>query len=388
MIADRMFRQIVLMGPKVLNPLEKWDAAQGGSRGGGSLIGREWLWVLAIIVGVVLLVTIIRGIIVSVRARRREQWGTFCKHANQFGLSAEERNLLYNVAAQAALKDRNSVFTSGADFDRGVAIVEANQDSDAVIDPAAPRACASCAFVQSLREKLHFDIPAVEDKPTSVKLGNVTLGKVVNILRQRSPETFDATIAGKTQEGELLVKPAVALEVHPGESWTVRYPESQVLWEFTAYVVSSAAGEVRLKPAGALRWMNRRQFARAATRRAAQVARFPFRRTDDAPMVPEFVPGEVIEIAAMGLMLKAPLTVETDERVLVVVELEPGNIIETAGVVRRVDEPDAEMSVFAVELSGLTTDEIADLARETNIAAHQMHRDGPETAPAPVRSEA
>ena len=105
-------------------------------------------------------------------------------------------------------------------------------------------------------------------------------------------------------------------------------------------------------------------------------------------MVPEFVPGEVIEIAAMGLMLKAPLTVETDERVLVVVELEPGNIIETAGVVRRVDEPDAEMSVFAVELSGLTTDEIADLARETNIAAHQMHRDGPETAPAPVRSEA
>ena len=386
MIADRVFRQIVLMGPKVLNPLEKWEGARGG-RGGGISIGREWMWVLVIVVAVVVLAAIIRGIIVSARTRRRQQWSTFCKQANRYGLSAEERNLLYNVAAQATLKDRNSIFASAADFDRGVAIVESNQASDAAIDPAQPRACASCAFVQSLREKLHFDTPAVKDKPTSVKLGNVTPGKVVSILRQRSPETFDATIKGKTPKGELIVKPAIALEPHPGESWTVRYPESQVLWEFTAYVTGSAAGEVQLKPTGALRWLNRRQFARAATRRAGQVARFPFRRTDDAPMIPEFVPGEVIEIAAMGLMLKAPLTVTTNERVLVVVELESGNIIETAGVVRRVDEPQGQMSVFAVELTGLTTDEVADLARETNIAAQRTQRDGFETL-APVRSEA
>ncbi len=358
--------EVGLLLVRGINPLERWRGARSGLRVASSGI---WLWVILILVGALILVGLIWAIFALIGIRRKEERDMFNRHADQLGLSEEERTLLHNIAIHAGLRRLDTILVSEPLFERGLAAIgQAQSTGDLTARPQA-RMCASCTHLFALREKLGFQTPVREDQSTSVKLGEIPQGARLDISRQRSPENFQATCAGQTTNGELLVKPELEVKCPPGESWVVRYPKGGVLWEFDVWVVSSQEGKVVLKPRGSLRWINRRRFARIPTRRHAQVARFPFQHKEEALETPEFVPAVVVEIAGVGLLLKAPLDVAKDERVLVVVQLRPDKVIEGTGVVRRVDAQNGDGCLFAVELVGLTTSEVENLSKETHLAA-------------------
>jgi len=349
------------------NPLERWSAAQDGATDPG---GYGWVWLLVIVFGLVVLAMAGWALAIRIDSRRKDRWQVFNRRADEVGLSEEERNLLYNIATRAGTDRLSTIFTSLSAFNRGVAAIAASEAPPGLFARPRVRMCGSCALVYSLREKLGFQMPVAHSAPTSVSLGRVQEGAILSVLRQRSPESFEVSCAGHNDRGELLVEPEMTIDYHPGESWVIRHPEGGVLWEFNAWVIRNVEGKVALKPTGSLRWLNRRRFVRTQTRKVAYVARFPFRRKGEAGETPEFVKARLLEVAGTGLKVQAPIEVGTGDRVLIVVEMRTENAIEALGVVRHFERHDDGSSIFGVELTGLTTLEVADLARETNTALH------------------
>lgn len=350
---------------KGANPLDRWDAARIPINEAG---GITWAWAIAVVAGLAALVTALWWALRWIDNRRERRLREFEEQSDRFGLSPEERNLLRNIAARAGVKAADRIFSSAMAFDRGMSTVETNAARTASPARSPARICGSCSHVLSLREKLGFDLPPDPARTTSVVTGKIRPGTMLRVLRQSSPEDFNAVSRESADTGELLIEPELAVEPHPGESWTLRYAEGGILWEFSAWVVRNLQGAVALRPSGAMRWINRRRFVRTAIHRPAHVARFPFHRNGLHAARPQFVTAELTEIAGPGLKLRAPLEVSEGEKLLVVAELRPGEAIEGVAVVRHADAPGAGECAFAVELMGLTTSELADLTRETNIA--------------------
>lgn len=343
---------------------ERLDAAtKGVSAKPGDM---TWLWLLLIVVIVVVLIVSVWALYNQVVGRRRRAWQAFIQHADQLGLSDEERTLLHNIAGRASLDQIDLIFTSPDSFNAGLATL--TTDNSVGLGQSL-RMCGTCAYLQTLREKLGFQAPIETGKVSAVNLGKVPDGTVLTVMRQRSPENFQAAVASSDPAtGELIVQPENNIAGHVGDSWLIRFPEGGILWEFNAWVVRTQDAQAVLKPSGGLRWINRRKFIRTSTNRPAHVAAFPFDLEDQA-QVPQFVAGTLLEIAGPGLLLRAPIDVSAGERVLVVVELHRNKRIEGMGMVRRaaVDSEDGETTI-AVELINLTTTEVAQLARETNQA--------------------
>jgi len=266
-------------------------------------------------------------------------------------------------------------------FNRGV---ESLLESASLADTLASgtSASAGCSFLVSLREKLGFEVLPGQARPTSVDLGPMKPGTQIAIQRQRSPERFNAVVrATRTDPAEIAVRPAgQEIRSRPGESWIVHFPQGGILWEFNSWVVHHAGGDIVIRPVGEVRWINRRRFPRVPTDKPAWGAAFPFHNEDGTPAeVPQFVSGRLVELAGPGMQLRAPLDVEVGNRVLVVVQLEHDKTVESAAVVRRiVDEEDGEPDkLLALELTGLTTGQVAELSRQTNLTAKRVGGDNP-----------
>jgi hypothetical protein len=347
---------------------QRLQSARSSFRHGG---GNPWFWPL---IGLIILagtVCTLAGISLWKESRRKKKWQAFTRKANKFGLSQGERGLLYEVAKLTKVDPPVDIFSSQDHFEEGAKSIETYVPSG----KSHPDVCGACGFIHTVREKLGFDTPIPDDKPTSVNLGKIHPGSVLTVIRQTAPDRFEVTACGHTEEGELLVQPEPPLECHPGQSWVVRYPDGGNLWEFDGWVSKNLHGVIAVKPAGALRLINRRRFARTPARKRAHVARFPFtRKPEELPELPEFVAADVAEIGGPGLRLKAPILVSMGEVMLVVTELQRGEVVEAVGVVRRVDHQDPEGSDFAVELVGLTSSDVSELVKQTNAAAVKLEK--------------
>jgi hypothetical protein len=363
-----------------LSASERFKAAQTGlterSGSGG------WFWLLLAMVAFLALVGSLWGLWAHVVGRRKRAWEAFVHHSQQLGLSDEEQNLLHSIAIGAQLPQVDLIFTSAAAFNQGVSALGTDNSADSFGN--FTRLCSTCTYIQTLREKLGFHAPAQTGKPSAVNLGKVADGTILTIMRQRGPESFQAAVVTSSPSaGELLLQPEGNVVGHVGESWLIRFPEGGILWEFNGWVIRTEAGKVTVKPSGTLRWINRRKFVRTPTNKRAFVATFPFDRSDDLGTTPEFVPASLLEIAGPGLLLRAPVSTVVGERVLVVVELHRRKTIEGMALVRRVsmDETDGE-STIAIELVNLSTSEVAELAKETNMVHSMPDEPEPELAAA------
>ncbi len=327
------------------------------------------LWgMLIIALAVIVAVAVAYG-----RVRLKRIRTTFHRHAGRRGLSDEETNLLARIAGCSGLKDHESVFTSEAAFDRGLAKLTSGSDRTAAgFGRIGSGVCSSCTFLVSLKEKLGFQIGPEPTKPTSVKLGRIDPGTRLSVFRQRSPNSFHVTVAEtKSDLSEVIVFPETDVGIHAGETWVVRYPHGGILWEFGAWVVKSQEKRVAVRPTGDVRWVNRRRFLRIRTRRPAYIACFPFHKVDQEMETPEFVSAVLTEIGGPGLKFEISQEVELGERVLVILELQGNGVLEGAGIVRYRTTDDSGAMTVAVELIGLTTSEIAALVKETNLVAYR-----------------
>jgi hypothetical protein len=349
------------------NPVDRLSSAQRRLTANAS--GGSWLWVVLIFLAGVLSLTTVWLFFTWFEGRRRQQWNAFIARAEGAGLSREECNLLFNIARKSSLRDPQQIFVSEAQFNTGLAKLE-----NALTENAKGQTpiCGSCAFVHSLREKLGFQTIVNPGRATGIGLGKIPQAAILSVFRQRSPESFTVAAVEQTRGGELVVEPEMQIDCHPGESWVVRYPEGGVLWEFTAFVTQTEPGNVTLRPTGELRWINRRRFVRTPTRKPAKIASFPFQRPGGQTEPPQFVAAELVEIAGPGMLLQAPLELESGDRVLVVIQLGDDRLVESVARVRHVRGEAKKGKTIAVELMGLTSSDIAELAHETNTAAHEM----------------
>jgi len=125
--------------------------------------------------------------------------------------------------------------------------------------------------------------------------------------------------------------------------------------------------QVLVRPMSEARQADRRRFVRVPVKRAAQVAAFPFSTADAPAEAPKFIAARMVELAGPGVVLQTELAADVNDRVLVVLEMADKRV-EGVGVVRREGRGEPG-STMAIELIGLNTAQVAQLARETNIFA-------------------
>ena len=335
----------------------------GGSKGGPSSL---WLVLLLGALGIAGLLTVFAWW--QTREQRKERWRRFRERADRVGLGDDERTLLQNIAIGAAAGDPDVIFSSRETFERGLAAL------DQETAPGKPRAglCRSCRYHQSLQRKLGF--AATPAKGEAVHLGPLRVDATVTVLRQATAEEFEAAVTGAEDAGgqlTLTLESAQDQQCEPGEAWVVRYPEESILWEFDTVVLRSVGAQrFFLRPISDAHRVERRRFVRVPVDRTARVAPFPYETDQAVASPPQFVPARLVQMAGPGVLLKADVDANVDDRVLVVLELND-KCVEGVGVVRREKDPQSDDPTVAVELLGLNTAQVADLARETNLSAIQ-----------------
>jgi len=351
------------------NPEQRLLWVRGSFKGGGS---NPWLWPLIGLIALAGTVCILAGLSLWKETRRKRKWEAFSREAERFGLSEGERGVLYEIAKLTKVDPPVNIFSSQDRFEEGIKNIETYAPSE----KSHPDVRSACGLIHTVREKLGFEPRIPADKPTSVNLGEIRPGSILVVLRRTAPERLQGIACGHTEEGELLVQPETTIESYPGESWVVRYSDGGNLWEFDGWVTKNLHGLIAVRPAGELRLINLRRFPRIPTSRRAHVAKFPFiRNPEELPELPEFAPAKLTEIGGPGLRLTAPIPVSIGETILVVAELQDGEIVEAVGVVRRADWQDSGESDFAVELMGLTSSDVSELVKHTNATAIRNEHD-------------
>jgi len=341
-------------------------------------------WAAAAIILLVVAAAIFLAAILVHRFRDAKRRRQFQKRAGEAGMNAEEQKLLGHLANLAGLRQTDAVLDAPDAFDRGAEVL---LQSERVSAMDADLQARTRALVNTLREKLGFARQESLD-PThgAVWLGKIPMGTSVEVVRPSSPEPFQAVLAGEEAVAEQIVlEPAVAMRCEGNESWTLRYAEGGLLWEFDARVVRQEdTGRVVMLPGGKVRCINRRKFIRTPVRISAFVAPFPFLRDQDADGPPRFLPATVVEIAGPGLRIQAPLEVGMGERMLVGLKMPDRKVMQALGITRRPTIPnDQGIPEIVVELIGLLASEVSELVRVTNAAVHASRgRRGPELAAA------
>jgi hypothetical protein len=346
-----------------LNPVEKWQSARGPFAGPGG--GSTWILVGLVVLGILGAAAL--TLVVYAHLQQRSQHREFRAHAEKVGLSGEETRLLRSLAKTSGVKRPAAVFTMADAFERGASTM---LDSDRLAAMPDQRRQEVGALLGRMREKLGFqDIPG-RDGGTSISFGKIPEGTTVAVLRKHLQQYFDATVVASTPTGTgLEITPQEPVRCEPGETWEIRYDDGGLLWESNAAVVKQVEDRVALKPIGTARSISRRRFPRTSTTKSASVALFPFLDDTADAEPPVFTPATLVEIAGPGLRLEAPVSVEAGDRILVRVKSTTDRILQGLAVVRRVTTGADGVTNLAAEMIGLTTSEVAQLVRETNLSS-------------------
>ena len=392
-----------------LTPAEKWQAIR---RLGDSFVGEPAFVFVCITALLVLTVTLI---LVSYKQKQRNLRAAnelFTAYADRRGLSRRERHILREIATKAKLKRNESIFTLADAFSRGAAKVT----DEILASYGARRSKRLSAELAVLREKLGFERRVSDSSGSAIKSNKpcsrqIPVGKKIQIKTNGDSRTdvIEATII-KNDEIELAVKLNTPLEAESGDLCCVHYYFGSSIWEFDSSVLSCHGGILILTHSYDVRFINRRRFLRVPVHKPAFIASFPFARTfslngnnaewDDhgstngSPVPwgpPEFVPGQVTELAGPGLRIEAPLKVDVGDRVVVILKMSAestsrgqgdsaqsvltknsdrasSRVVEDVGEVRHVKATKNGFSI-AVELTGLSDSNVNELVRETNSAS-------------------
>jgi hypothetical protein len=203
----------------------------------------------------------------------------------------------------------------------------------------------------------------------------------------------------------------------------VHYYFGASVWEFDTSVVSYDGDILILNHSDSVRFINRRRFLRVPVNMPAFIAPFPFEMTtarsdsrseEQKPQPsssdvsrsvwgpPEFVSAIVTELAGPGLRVETALEVNVGDRVLMVFRLdaegdsdshrqESGGaatlrVVQDIGEVRHVKGIEKGLSV-AVELVGLSDQDVDELVRATNAASLKAGASGSDTPAAAVNAD-
>lgn len=353
----------VLLG--ALTPVQRWQAMRDFDHHSNAMPDRRFtlIGVAAILVLVILLCCI------NYRQRRRESKGVspvFNSFARRNGLSAEEKNLALLLADIGEFKQPEMVLVSTAAFDKGAMAFLAQKS-----DGSEQRELA--IKLRLLRSKLGFTAQETASQSSATHNGQVSsrqipVGKILQVTRRKTSVAVRMeTCLLRTDDLAFTVELAEILKIVPGEVWNLQYNFGQSVWEFDARLLKADGRELTFGHSDDVRFIGRRRFLRVEVHKEAYIARFGFVGGEKIE-VPQFVHGDLREIAGPGLLIEAPLAVKVGERVLVVVQAADDTVVQEIGEVRH-SRPAEKGYAIAVELIGVKEAYVDELVRLTNAAA-------------------
>lgn len=346
---------------------ERWAAARHAQDWYyGPLI--NWtVWVPAV-VGITLTLAAIS--IYRTRAAHKAMLKAFGKAADRFELTPDERVVLEHVARLAKLKHFRNIFAMEVAFERGVSLLSQSRAVEEMPEEAVRR---MTTVIESLRTKLGMEFTPYDDNDAE-QVVYLAQGDDVTFVHHGNASTVEATVTA-VRERSVTLQFADEVPLRVGQACVIHRVRDGQQWEYNVSVTETGEGFVVVRLIGKPRKRNLRRFVRVPTRRSAYAAAFPFISLDASDAVPQFVSGALTEIGGPGLRLDVPLTAETGDRVLVVLEMGEGKTIQGTGVVRRVLASHDEIQTIAVEMVGLSEAEIGEMQKETNAAARHTDAD-------------
>jgi hypothetical protein len=331
-----------------------------------------WMWVILLGAIGVVLAMVLAYVVSRIRARRREGWTAFHALADNLGLGGEERDLLAHVAELAGVRNVQSIFTLDDAFREGA---NAFLQGPRFLSMDETARAYALSLVGSLREKLGFHTANDAEMQSLTSTRQIAEGTKVTILHRGSPGTFEATV-WQSGSKEFIVEPEAPVEPRLGEGWLVRIADGGSVWEFDAPVLNAMDGRIVLGHSDYVRFINRRRFPRIPVNRSALLAPFPFVKPDASDAPPVFYPATLVEIGGPGLKFESSCELQPGEKALVVLKLQDRKVVEALGKVRRLLPNRKGRPFVIIELIGLNSAEVSELARETNAAAKEQSAAG------------
>jgi len=338
-----------------LDPTQRFAAARqmGDSGAGWGALGQPTVW------GPLLVAPLLAVLLVWAWRRfngRRAVRTAFGQTADRLDLTSSERAVLMRVADMAEPTAPNSLRTLAMAFDEGSQRLLASRTVSRLDAKGRGRVEA---VVTALRAKLG------RAASTGVAAVGLVAKNRVRLVVPGAGREGAATILGAAGR-EITLHLDFELPLGPGDSCFLRWIHAQQHWGLKASVTRAEKTTVVVWLVDKPERSHLRRFVRIPARRRARVARFTFGHDGPVSEMPAFVEAVVTEIGGPGLRLETALPTTVGERVLVMVERGDGRSLRGSGLVRRYTPRGGRPAEVAVELTGLTEQEVAVLVRETH----------------------
>jgi hypothetical protein len=291
---------------------------------------------------------------------KNRAWRLFNQQSGQMGLGKEERDILAYVAKAQGLKNPREIFRTDELFVRGATSLIQSPKFASLPSELQSKTKAA---IRSVSQKL--EAMADKSNSSSTTTRQIPRGGEITLTSPATLGTFDVTVVSNEPE-EIIVSCADARELQAEQTLLARHIATNMIWEFDTKVISTGPRSLTLAHSKSVRFLNRRRFARIATRRQALVGAFAFFRSDAELQCPSLMPATITEIAGPGFLMNVKGDFNVGDKVLVVAKLVQGQVIQGLARVRRVL---GQEGVIGVELIDLRQDEVARLVKETNQAA-------------------
>jgi len=368
----------ILLG---LTAPERWAAVR---QLGPRAVSQQWF----VMIGVALLLVLLVLLLATSYRRHQQNKGRQAKEfevtALRRGLATRERQILLAIAGRSGLGRKPDIFHEPEAFDRGAVQLLAECGHT-----RTPQEITDLkAEIATLRQKLN--VRRVVTGGAAVRASSssreIPVGRFIELTGRRDNQAVALRVKVlRNDEIELAVVLRTPLGSRPGDSWLARYYSGMSAWEFRTSTVRCDDQMLVLSHSDDIHFVNRRRFPRVAVHWTALLAPLPFIRSGSAAgeagagpadvsrpaaeSAPAFVESIVTEFAGPGLRIEGPLSVQVEDRVLVVFRFAgpPGGAavsprtVAGIGRVRHRRKTGQGLSI-AVELTGLSDAEAEDLA--------------------------
>lgn len=289
------------------------------------------------------------------------------REAAPVGLSEEEYKLLNSLAELGGLERPSTVYTMQSAFDHGIAGLIESGHTDEMSEETRSK---TFQLLELLRDKLGFGKSARAEINTPRSTRQIPQGTKLLIMKRHGSGSFTATVTSADSD-QLEVQPETPVQCTPGELRQVRYSDGARVWRFDAPILSNDGTKIALGHSEHVHLHNRRRFPRIPLLKPAHLTKLPFVKRPRAEELPKFQSASLVEISGPGLKLESQVRPRRDDRLLLAFRLHNKKVVEAVAQVRRLLPDREDKAVFVVELIGLSREELAELARETNIAARK-----------------
>jgi hypothetical protein len=368
----------------ILIPLLKWDPIRNYSSVRSSSLTKsfwesDWVWVLLAIAALALLGAL--GTWALLFAQSRKGWKAFARRAEREALNAGERKVLTYMVRLAKLKNPESIFLTQAAFDAGQVRLEHSPQLAAM--PKATRSELG-SVLASLRKKLRYrPLSSLLNRTTTSR--RVGVGAEVTMTCLTSGEEALGTVADTTAK-LLAIEPRAPLRLRRGELWAIRCHLDGRFWEYQSPMKRGSDGMLYVSQTDTMHMVNQRRYPRAAVPRTTPL-RCALAAVPDGGEQGDFVASNLLEIGGPGWLVETTLALEVEQEVLAELKKAEAELIQGRGVVRRV-QPGAEGStVVAIELLGLSREQMDVLLELTETAARQGEAEAEARAAEHMRAE-